>query len=309
MAQDSPLPHVTGIIPTLGLRERRDTLRRAIASLIAQEGAAVTPLVVINGQRFDADLINELRERGDVRVHQIAEASVVAAQRAGRALVDSEFFCFLDDDDEYLPGAVAARLAAMREEPQADVIVSNGYRFVGQSRDDFLEDMSAVAANPLLSLVRSNWLASCGGLFRSARVGPDLFTAAHPHHEWTYLAFKLVLSRRIRFIPDKTFVIHDSPVSASKSADHLLATVHVIREILKLDLDATTRRLVRSKYAAALHSCADHRLDSAGLAEAWKFHVASLIQPGGLGRYGFYTRRLVSSSIKACLMRRERKYP
>jgi glycosyltransferase involved in cell wall biosynthesis len=292
-----PLPTVTTIIPTLCAPERGATLLRAIDSLLGQRDVAVLPLVVVNGNRFDPALVEILRRRTDIRVHTIGEGRVTAAQRAGREQVQSEFFSFLDDDDEYLSGALSARLAPLEADPSVDVVVSNGYRMTGGRKTACLDDVARVAADPLRGLVDANWLPSCGGLFRTARVGPEFFDAPLAHHEWTHLAFRLALGRRLAFIADMTYLIHDTPGSASKSADHELATAAVLDAVLRLDLDAATRRLVRRNYGRALHVRAEHALGAGEIGKAWSYHVASLRQPGGLGSFGLYTRKLLWSAL------------
>jgi glycosyltransferase involved in cell wall biosynthesis len=288
-------PLVTAIIPSLVAPERAPLLTRAIASLLGQSGVAVLPLVVVNGDRFDAAQLDELRRRSDIRLHIIAEAGVAAARRVGRELVETEFFCFLDDDDEYLPGALAARLAPLRADESLDATVGNGYRTYGGRMTPHLEDPAGVAAAPLRSLATVNWLASCAGLFRTSRIGPEYFAEPLAHYEWTYLAFQLVLTRRIAFVPDMTFVVHETPGSASRTAEHELAAADILGRILKLDLDRATRRLMQRKYGAAMHVCADHHRAAGRLAEAWACHAASLRAPGGLRRYGLYTRKLLWS--------------
>ena len=61
------------------------------------------------------------------RVERLEEASVAKAQQLGRRSSRTEFFCFLDDDDEYLPGAVSMRLNELRADSSVDVVVTNGF--------------------------------------------------------------------------------------------------------------------------------------------------------------------------------------
>ena len=286
-------PRVTAIIPTLCLPERALSLKRAIDSLLNQQNVAVVPLVVVNGGRFDRTQLETLRGRGDIRVHSISEANVGGARRAGRQLVETEFFCFLDDDDEYLPGAFAARLAPLLAGASVAATVSNGYLNYGGRMIAHLDDFPRIAAEPLRSLVKGNWLASCAGLFRTSSVGPEYFAEPAAHHEWTYLAFQLTMTRQIAFVPEMTFVVHETPGSASRTVEHEMAAADVVGRILNLDLDPELRRLVRRKYGAAMHVCAEHHRTARRLAKAWACHVASLREPGGLRDYGLYTRKLL----------------
>ena len=54
-----------------------------------------------------------------------------------------------------------------------------------------LECLAYAATDPLRALVIENWLASCGGLFRSDRVSIDYFDGVTRHYEWTFLAYSL----------------------------------------------------------------------------------------------------------------------
>ncbi len=286
-------PQVTAIVPSLLTPERAPLLQRAIDSLLEQAGVAVLPIIVVNGDRFDAAQLDLLRRRSDIRLHVIPEASVTTARRVGRELVETEFFCFLDDDDEYLPGALAARLAPMLANKDVCVTVGNGYRNRGGRMVPGIDNFPSGVEEALKRLAKGNWLASCAGLFRSSSVGADYFSEPLAHHEWTYLAFRLTLTRRIAFVPDMTYVIHETPGSASRSVEHQMATADVMRKVLALELDPATRRVVKRRYGAALHACADLYRTAGRPAKAWACHVASLREPGGLRAYSLYTRKLL----------------
>ena len=119
---------VTAIIPTLCEAVRRERLLRAIDSLLDQGYVSVKLIIVVNGDRYDSSLFVELQKMTELRLHALSEPNVAAARRAGRELVDTEFFCFLDEDDVYLPGALRKRLAPLLEDPVLDAVVKSEYR-------------------------------------------------------------------------------------------------------------------------------------------------------------------------------------
>lgn len=285
----------TAIIPTAGLSERRESLLAAIDSVQSQAGASVVPLVVANGPRVDAALLDELAARPGLRLLRREPAGVCAARRAGRDAVDTEFFCFLDDDDIYLPGAIAARLPPLMTDPDIDVVVGNGFKAFRNQRLMVANpaDFAANAADPAGRLLEYNWLASCAGLYRTRTVPAELFEPAEAHHEWTLLAFRLALTRRIAFVPEPTYCINDTPDSLSKNPAHDWATVDVLKRMLALEMPAPVRRRVRRRLGAALHTRASRCLLEGRAREAWRWHLQSLAEPGGLARYGAFTRKLL----------------
>ena len=136
----------------------------------------------------------------------------------GRKAVQSPYFCFLDDDDEYLAGAIDRRVEVMID-GRLDVVASNGYRHSNGTDVPAFERLGEVQQDPLKALMTENWLASCGGLFRTESVGPEFFEDMHYPMEWTWLAFRLAVAQmRIGVIDEPTYRIFDSPVSASKSS-------------------------------------------------------------------------------------------
>src|SRR5262245_55327336 len=96
---------ITVIIPTTCEKQREAQLLAAIESIKAQSGIAAKILLVVNGSRFDAPLLAQLRERDDVCVEYREVGSLPLALEYGCTRVDTEFFCFLDDDDELLEGS------------------------------------------------------------------------------------------------------------------------------------------------------------------------------------------------------------
>jgi Glycosyl transferase family 2 len=286
------LPRVTAIIPTTCRTQRASSLNQAIDSLLRQEGANVTVLVVVNGDKFDPELVRTLTARTDIQICWQENPGLPLALRTGREQVYTEFFCFLDDDDLYAPGALRARLAPMLVDSTVDAVVSNGYRHVLGVDSPVVRDIEAVRDDPVGQLMAGNWLTSCGGLYRTASVPVDFFDPENYYHEWTLVAFRLATQRRVAFIPDATFRIYDTPGSLSKTGPYKLATADTVRRMLSIAPRGKVRRQVRRKLGAAWHAAADHWLNTGNLAAAWRCHLRSLIQPGGLA-YLLYSRKLV----------------
>jgi len=281
-------PAISVIIPTRLDAPRSRALLRAIDSVRGQHLPGTRIILAVNGQRRDPALEAQLRECPDIAFVSLATPGVQAARLAGRDAVATPFFCFLDDDDEFLPDALNQRLAPMLGDAAIDAVVGRGYRIDAGRQTP---SGRASRSTPLHELAQHNWLTSCGALYRSERIGRAFFSALPEHFEWTLLAFELCLSRRLCFIDHRGHLIHDTPGSLSKSNAYLGAQAQVIERVLKLPLPADTRGLLRRQYAAALHALAEHHHLTGARARAWRAHVSSLLQPGG-ARYIFFTRKL-----------------
>src|SRR5579872_1226627 len=116
---------ISVIMPTTALRLRGKCLMRAIDSVVTQEGVIPIPIVVVNGRNRDSELTNEIARRTDLTLVLQDEGDLPKALKTGRAAVQTPWFAELDDDDELLPGALAARLDAFRERPDCGAVVSN----------------------------------------------------------------------------------------------------------------------------------------------------------------------------------------
>jgi hypothetical protein len=292
----STLPTVSVIIPTTCEARRWESLLRAIDSARDSQGVEVSVIVVVNGKRFDQARLDELRARTDVTVAYREEGSAPLAQRHGRSMVQTGFFAFLDDDDEYLPQALAHRSAPLLADPSLDFVATNGYRRLGTQDRFVVSDAGAVQADPLAALTRENWLASCGGLFRTSSVSIDYFDDPAPFLEWTYLAYRLALDFRMAFVDVPTFRINDTPASLSKSAAYREAELGVLLRIAALPLPPAVMRQVRGKVGRVYHDLSFEARLQGKAARAWGLHVRSLLLPGGW-RYLGYSRKLLPFGV------------
>src|SRR5690606_14394 len=126
---------ITIIIPTTCERPRLEQLDRAINSILHQSGVEAKVLIIVNGNRFDPAAYDSLRSRSDVVVEDREIGSAPKACEYGRSLIQTTYFGFLDDDDELLPNALSVRLGAFSKNPNADVVVTNGYNHFGETKE------------------------------------------------------------------------------------------------------------------------------------------------------------------------------
>jgi glycosyltransferase involved in cell wall biosynthesis len=282
---------ITTIIATLCDVFRRDSLLRAIESIQQASIEPVRILIVVNGQRFDKDLLAMLKERNDVEVVQVFEGSLTKAHIAGRKLVDTEFFSFLDDDDEYLPGALDARISMIEA---ADVAVTNGFaRSAGQDRLMYAR-MANVSAQPLKELFHENWLNSGNHLFRTASVPTRYFEDPHPYMEWTWLAYRLAFEgKKIVATEAATFRINDTPGSLSKSATYVSSNIALYGRMLAMKPQRDIVGVINRRICNAWHDVSVFELTAGNRAKAVGAHLRSLSSHRTGLKFLPYTRHLL----------------
>lgn len=285
---------ITTIIPTLCQAERRAAIARAIESIHLASDDPVQILIVVNGQLFDQHLLEILKLRKDVEILQIEEGSLIQAHLFGRQAVTTEYFSFLDDDDEYLVGALDVRLKILKENPGADLTVTNGYSYSSSKDRTLYSRMSMVEANPLVELFNENWLHNCNHLFRSASVTEKFFNNGHAYMEWTWLAFRLAIDKMsVAVIDAPTFRYYDTPGSLSKSPKFLRSRVDLYRRMLAMRPDKEVVRIVSGRLASAWHDISVHELSEGNRARAVRAHLNSLWVHWTGFKYLTYTRRLL----------------
>lgn len=286
----------TIIIATLALAERKQTLERAIRSLRMGNQALIEAVIVVNGNRFDPEVVAELRSRDDLRVVQIEQGSLSAAILAGRRSVTTPFFGFLDDDDEYLPAAVDMRIAALQRHPEASIVATNGFRYIDGEDALAMQRLHAVEKDPLDALFNENWLASCGGLYRTRDLPPELFDDVARYLEWTWLAFRFAsLQKRVVVLDQPTFRIHDSAESESKSDAYRMSRVAILERLLAETRNEGIRKRIKSRIAQTWHDISCEHMRRGHFQDAWRAHVRSLGSLAGL-KFLPYTRHLLFRS-------------
>lgn len=284
-------PVISVIIPTTCEQKRRAQLLRAIDSIKQQQDVKATILLIVNGQRYEKALLEEMRQRADLNFHYLELGSLPNAIAHGRSLVETPYFCFLDDDDVLLENSLRVRLEVLEQDPGLDVAVTNGFNTSTTHQVIRVKNSSRINDDLLGSLVSGNWLASCGGLFRTDTIPKSYFENLIKYYEWTLIAFRCAMERKVRFIDTPTYSINDTPESLSKSSEFVLSDEKIIRLMLDHDIPANVRLALRKKLSGTLHSMSDHLRMKGHYLQAWKYHLKSMCYPGGLA-YLTYTRRL-----------------
>ena len=284
----------TIVIPTLGNRQKE--LERAVASLLEQTGGQAMPLVVLNGERYDGEFVRHLRQRRDIRFLQIDGSGVSRARYEGRLQVDTPYYGFLDDDDEYTPDALAIRFRPFETRPETDVAVGNGWHHVGMEKRLVWQDPAPIEADPAHVLMTMNWLGSCSAIFKTETVGPEYFDFDFQYFEWTYLALHLALTRKLAFTREPTFIVNNTPNSLSDSDAYGEAYTAMLDNMLTFDMPRSLRQMIRKRILAGHHNMSDVYRRRGVMSAAWKYHLRSLSGLHGLLQYGLYTGKLLAPS-------------
>jgi glycosyltransferase involved in cell wall biosynthesis len=253
---------ITIIIPTTCTAQRADLLRRAIASIQTAGPDIASVMVAANGPHISLQLIAELSQRPELQVVRFEEGSSPKALARAVQLLNTDYFGFLDDDDELLPNGLLQRLALLQAQPEADIVLSNGYLQKSQRDQDYLQHLDNVPANPLAAFFVENWLPSCGALFRRASVGPAYFQNYHPYAEWSWLAFRLALDKkRFCILNEPTFRVYaDTPASLSKSSEYRQSYISLYQKMLAVATPSNVRCIIQKRLSQAHHDVSSYAL-------------------------------------------------
>ena len=124
MVPQRPSPRVSVVIPTY---ERRDYVRRAVASVLAQSIQDFELIVVDDGSTDGTgSTVDGLDDR--IRYEWQENGGVSSARNAGIRLARGNLVAFLDSDDQWLPDHLAVVIDVLSGHPEA-VLCSTSPRF------------------------------------------------------------------------------------------------------------------------------------------------------------------------------------
>lgn len=164
---------ISVVIP---LYNKRATVRRAIDSVLAQQAPDLSlELIVVDDGSTDgsADVVRAISDPRIVLVQQ-ANAGPGRARNTGAARARADLLAFLDGDDEWQPGFLAAGLAALERHPQAVAYACSfdSGAFAHRVKDKVsLLTSKATLLPPPSTRVGSNWLKyALDGLHSSSTI-------------------------------------------------------------------------------------------------------------------------------------------
>lgn len=157
-------PTVACIVP---LYNGRAFILDALASIAAQTWPAREVIVVDDGSSDDGAAL-VARHRPEVRLIRQANAGEAAARNRGVREARADYLAFLDQDDSWTPGKLAAQMALLLADPALDWVIA-------QHRMELLDEPGANWARPdFFDRPLPGFLPGCMLVRRSAweRVGP-----------------------------------------------------------------------------------------------------------------------------------------
>lgn len=284
---------LTVVIATTAEKKRAQKLENAINSVLLQKDCKFEIIVVVNGQRFDPEIRADLEENTHINSVYRDEGSYPKALSFGRSLVETPYFCFLDDDDELLPGSLSARHIVFEKNQAIDVVVGNGIR--DRYKEKTIEchpEIVTYQADPLGELLKPDgiWLGSCAGMYKTSSITVDFFSDYAAYGEWTYLAYKLSLSKKIQFIPNKCFKINMHNESLSHSKEYLFGLYEMHNRVLQLSLPKYARKAVLLKKSNIEHCIAEYYLELGFIKKGWLYHLKSMNNIQDFFKYCAFTR-------------------
>ena len=174
-------PEVSVIIP---FYRGREWLSLSLSSVLCQKGVPLDIIVVDDGSEVSPDDIIAGFVDPRIRLLPVSHCGKGAAVNAGARIARGSLLCILDQDDEMLPGRLAAQAAALRENPDTDAVYSDyerrdergGLIDVFRSRQASREEMlhCLAASTGLFSiqtlLLRKRTFDEVGGLCPDDRI-------------------------------------------------------------------------------------------------------------------------------------------
>lgn len=268
--------NITVIICTLGTKERENQLFRSIESILSQDHVCAKPLVVLNGNKYSKAVYRRLTNNKNITLLKTEVAGLKTSRILGRKNVDSDYFCFLDDDDEILPDALKTRLDPFLEDSTIDVVSTNGLRQDRGIKRKIHEKMPT-HDDLAFSALTKIWLNSASALFKTASVPLSIHQQAPEMFEWTYIALKLSIDKKIILLNDITYIIHmGADQQMTNSIEYFRKEYISIDLMLCLPISKTALRTLKNKRHSTLHALAFWELQNGNYLKAWEFHLSSL---------------------------------
>jgi len=250
-------------------------------------------IVVVNGAEVAPDALAALRDDQGVRVLEFGDIGVIRARYEGTCAATGSLIQYIDDDDEFFPGALASRRQELRDKGGL-MVVSDGVLDRGGAARPFPSGGVARITDPPLAILQESWngTAACA-MYRREAVSPERMLAL-PVMEWTVLGYLIAQQpNAVRFVAESHYRINDTPGSLSKQDWYCRGEVEALNTILRVTQRADLRREIYRKISAAQHDFARAELANGRLIASWRLHLASLARPGGL-RYLRFTARLLA---------------
>jgi glycosyltransferase involved in cell wall biosynthesis len=285
---------LTVIIPTLGIRD--EGLIRAINSCVNQNNTRISILLVFNGDRYSQNSFEYYSKIENLSVLESDDIGVSKARSFALKFIDTKYFMFLDDDDEFIPNSLHIPLALLEEDLQLDVLVFNGFKqnIKNNTYDVCFSKFNIKCHDLEKQLIEENWLASAGAIYRNATVAHEIFSNLPDYLELTVIASRIARECNIKLTSDKLFKINtNSNERSSRSLSYFKKQPEVLKLIQSETNNVEFKALLNEKISAAWHELSDLALNEGEMTLAWKAHFKSLNSLKSFLKFILYTRTLI----------------
>ncbi|MCH7342792.1 glycosyltransferase family 2 protein [Pelomonas sp. CA6] len=197
---------VSVIVPSFNAERH---LRETLDAILAQQAEGlVLEVIVVDDGSSDASVAIAAAYGERLRLVRQANAGVSRARNLGLSLARGEFVCFVDHDDVWLPGKLAAQLAEFERDPGLGVVYSRFAVWHPDPAGRYPPPASLAEERPGLDEAESGWiypvllldsvvLTSCAMARRERLAACGGFDESLPYSEdWDLW---LRLSRQCRF--------------------------------------------------------------------------------------------------------------
>jgi len=291
-------PGVTVVIP---VKNRRTFVCEAIDSALSQDIAGVEVVVVDDGSTDGTadEVRTKYADRPVLVVRNERAQGPAGARNCGRAHVRRQFTAFLDSDDLFLPGHLAACIGLMVRHEDVDVVFGPARYECDGIEIDYMRPgfERKLACGPaaqdapdaiVFSTAFFEHLIGQGCFFNLSSVAFRTAAVSDLMNERLRIAedyeFWMRLSTTHLFAclkaPQIIYRVHGENVSlAGESSDaaHSSALLHAYTEVLGYErVPANLRRLVRARMAQVLFDWGFHARMAGRYSEAIRHHLGSL---------------------------------
>lgn len=218
-----------GVVPTISvgipLYNRRDLIAASIESVLAQTHAPCEIIVVDDGSTDGSgDVVAGLAER-HASLRLVRQPNRGEGEARNRLLTEfrGDWLAFLDSDDLWLPGKLAAAAALIRADDSMEFVHSNRAHFWPDGRRDAgrvgVDDLRMADPRYLLE----DWRTKISTLLlrRSLidRLRPDWFGTARVCADYEFMWRAMVVATGIGYVPDVDTLILMSADGTSRATD------------------------------------------------------------------------------------------
>ena len=277
------------VVPSYG---HASYVGEAVASVLAQGWPALDVVVVDDGSPDDvAAALAPWVADGRVRLVRQPNGGQAAARARGLREVRGELVAFLDDDDLWPPGTLAARVAELERHPEAVLAWGPHATLLPDGRRVPPPDEERPQGWCRAAFQRRNWIHSPGQTLirRDALERAGGFDAALAGSDDWDLYLRLAREGTFRVLPEVALVHRVHGANASRHAiEHARRHVAVMRRHLPRSGRARRRHLrLAGEYftpnlqreAAEARSAGDHARTVRALGWALRFRPGLLLRP------------------------------